>query len=50
MIHQQKYIKELLKKFNMESFKSNDTPIVIATKLDLDEEGKNVKNKYTEND
>ncbi|XP_070050691.1 uncharacterized mitochondrial protein AtMg00810-like [Nicotiana tomentosiformis] len=37
MIHQQKYIKELLKKFNMDSSKSIDTLISIATKLDLDE-------------
>ncbi|XP_016467899.1 secreted RxLR effector protein 161-like [Nicotiana tabacum] len=45
MIHQQKYIKELLRKFNMDSSKSIDTPIAIATKLDLDEEGKNVEHK-----
>ncbi|XP_075080417.1 uncharacterized protein LOC142165926 [Nicotiana tabacum] len=43
MIHQQKYIKELLKKFNMDSSKSVDTPIDIVTKLDLNEEGKNVE-------
>ncbi|XP_070021863.1 uncharacterized protein [Nicotiana sylvestris] len=40
IIHQQKYIKELLKKFNMDSSKTIDTPIVTATKLDLDEERK----------
>ncbi|XP_070005080.1 secreted RxLR effector protein 161-like [Nicotiana sylvestris] len=45
MIHQQKYIKKLLKKFNMNSSKSIDTPISIATKLDLDEEGKSVEHK-----
>nr|XP_016495158.1 PREDICTED: uncharacterized protein LOC107814289 [Nicotiana tabacum] len=45
MIHQQKYIKELLKKFNMESFKSIDTPIAITTKIDLDKEGKIVEQK-----
>ncbi|XP_070035234.1 secreted RxLR effector protein 161-like [Nicotiana tomentosiformis] len=45
MIHQQKYIKELLRKFNMDSSKSIDTPIAIATKLDLDEEGKSVEQK-----
>nr|XP_033517368.1 nucleolar and coiled-body phosphoprotein 1-like [Nicotiana tomentosiformis] len=43
MIHQQTYIKRLWKKFNMKSLKSNDTPIAIATKLDLDEEGKDMK-------
>ncbi|XP_070050221.1 uncharacterized protein [Nicotiana tomentosiformis] len=30
MIHQQKYIKELLKKFNMDSSKCIDTPIAIC--------------------
>ncbi|XP_070032480.1 uncharacterized protein [Nicotiana tomentosiformis] len=45
MIYQQKYIKELLKKFNMDSSKSIGTPISITTKLDLDEEGKNVEQK-----
>ncbi|XP_033508566.1 secreted RxLR effector protein 161-like [Nicotiana tomentosiformis] len=45
MIHQQKYIKELLRKFNMDSSKFIDTPIAIATKLDLDEELKSVKHK-----
>ncbi|XP_075089935.1 secreted RxLR effector protein 161-like [Nicotiana tabacum] len=45
MMHQQKYIKELLKKFNMDSSKSIDTLISIATKLDLDEEGKSVEHK-----
>ncbi|XP_019228663.1 PREDICTED: uncharacterized protein LOC109209783 [Nicotiana attenuata] len=43
MIHQKKYIKELLKKFNMDSSKSIDTPIAIATNLNLDEEGKIVE-------
>ncbi|XP_070050842.1 uncharacterized mitochondrial protein AtMg00810-like [Nicotiana tomentosiformis] len=45
MIHQQKYIKELLKKLNMDSSKSIDTLIATATKLDLDEEGKSVEQK-----
>ncbi|XP_070039294.1 uncharacterized mitochondrial protein AtMg00810-like [Nicotiana tomentosiformis] len=37
MISQQKYIKELLKKFDMESSKTIDTPIDTATRLDMDE-------------
>ncbi|XP_070039893.1 secreted RxLR effector protein 161-like [Nicotiana tomentosiformis] len=45
MIHQQKYIKELLKKFNIDSSKSIDALISISTKLDLDEEGKSVEQK-----
>ena len=38
-IHQQKYIKELLKKCDMNEAKSNDTPIETTTKLDKDEPG-----------
>ena len=38
-IHQQKYIKELLKKYDMNEAKSNDTPIGTTTKLDRDESG-----------
>ena len=38
-IHQQKYIKELLKKYDMNEAKSNDTPIGTTTKLDKDEPG-----------
>ncbi|XP_070049352.1 uncharacterized mitochondrial protein AtMg00810-like [Nicotiana tomentosiformis] len=45
MIHQQKYIKELLKNFNMECSKSIDSPIATAVKLDLDEEEKSVEQK-----
>ncbi|XP_075098945.1 secreted RxLR effector protein 161-like [Nicotiana tabacum] len=45
MIHQQKYIKELLKKFNKESSKSIDTLIATTTKLDINEEGKSVEQK-----
>ncbi|XP_070043165.1 uncharacterized mitochondrial protein AtMg00810-like [Nicotiana tomentosiformis] len=39
MISQQKYIKELLKRFEMESSKLIDTPIATATRLDMDEHG-----------
>ncbi|XP_075101637.1 secreted RxLR effector protein 161-like [Nicotiana tabacum] len=42
MISQQKYIKELLKRFEMESSKTIDTPIAIATHLDMDEAGTHV--------
>ncbi|XP_075082760.1 uncharacterized protein LOC142166898 [Nicotiana tabacum] len=39
MISQQKYIKELLKRFDMESSKIIDTPITTATRLGMDEHG-----------
>ncbi|XP_019233311.1 PREDICTED: uncharacterized protein LOC109213924 [Nicotiana attenuata] len=39
LISQQKYIKELLKRFDMEASKVIDTPIAIATRLDMDESG-----------
>ncbi|XP_070045843.1 uncharacterized mitochondrial protein AtMg00810-like [Nicotiana tomentosiformis] len=37
LIGQQKYIKELLKRFDMEASKVIDTPIATATRLDMDE-------------
>nr|XP_016453182.1 PREDICTED: uncharacterized mitochondrial protein AtMg00810-like [Nicotiana tabacum] len=39
LIGQQKYIKELLKRFDMEASKVIDTPIATATRLDMDEPG-----------
>ncbi|XP_070040320.1 uncharacterized protein [Nicotiana tomentosiformis] len=39
LISQQNYIKELLKRFHMEASKVIDTPIAIATRLDMDEPG-----------
>ncbi|XP_075083275.1 putative mitochondrial protein AtMg00240 [Nicotiana tabacum] len=39
MISRQKYIKELLKRFEMESSKIIDTPIATATLPDMDEPG-----------
>ena len=45
MIHQQKYVKELLKRFDMDNAKEIDTPIATATKLDLDEHGISVDQK-----
>ena len=37
-----KYIKELIKKFNMEDAKTTSTPLSTSTKLDSDEGGKSV--------
>ncbi|XP_070010635.1 uncharacterized mitochondrial protein AtMg00810-like [Nicotiana sylvestris] len=45
MIHQQKYAKELIKKFKMEESKEIDTPITTTTKLDIDEPGSSVDQK-----
>ncbi|XP_021766286.1 uncharacterized protein LOC110730771 [Chenopodium quinoa] len=39
MIHQQKYIKELIKKYKLETAKTNNTPMGIATRLDEDLSG-----------
>jgi len=44
LIHQAKYTKELLKKFNMQDCKIAKTPVSTATKLDKDEKGKSVDN------
>ncbi len=43
MIHQQKYLKELLKKFGMENNKAYDTPVPTSTKLDVDLKGTDVE-------
>ncbi|KAF3654906.1 hypothetical protein FXO37_16246 [Capsicum annuum] len=45
MIHQQKYVKELLKRCSMEEAKDISTPIATATKQDLDETGSDVDQK-----
>ncbi|XP_070027197.1 uncharacterized mitochondrial protein AtMg00810-like isoform X2 [Nicotiana sylvestris] len=45
MIHQQKYAKELIKRFKMEESKEINTPIATATKLDIDEPGSSVDQK-----
>lgn len=42
MIHQQKYVKELQKKYGMEDPKTHSTPIPTATKLDLDLNGRRI--------
>ncbi|XP_070029586.1 secreted RxLR effector protein 161-like [Nicotiana sylvestris] len=39
MISQQKHIKEILRRFEMESSKIIDTPIATSTRLDMDEPG-----------
>ncbi|XP_048494446.2 retrovirus-related Pol polyprotein from transposon RE1 isoform X1 [Beta vulgaris subsp. vulgaris] len=48
MIHHQKYVKELLKKYDFESAKVNHTPMGPATRLDEDPNGKSVnQTNYT---
>ena len=44
-INQAKYIKELLKKYNLENAKSISTPMAVNTKLDSDEKGNSVDPK-----
>ena len=44
-IHQQKYVKELLKRFKMDDAKPIDTPIAPATKLDLEGTGSTIEQK-----
>jgi hypothetical protein len=39
-IHQAKYMKDLMKKFNMAKLKPVSTPMSMAAALDLDENGK----------
>ena len=43
VIHQQKYIKELLKRFGMDSSKPIDTPISPSTKLVMDDGSSPIK-------
>ena len=45
MIHQQKYVKELLKRFGMESAKPMDTPISPSTRLVMDDGSPSVNEK-----
>jgi len=45
MIHQQKYIKELLKKFSMDSSKPIDTPISPSTKLVMDDGSSSIEER-----
>jgi hypothetical protein len=41
-MHQAKYTKDLMKKFNMAELKHVSTPMSTATSLGLDEDGENV--------
>ena len=45
MIHQQKYVNELLKRFGMESAKPMDTPISPSTRLVMDDGSPSVNEK-----
>ena len=45
MIHQQKYVKELIKQFEMESAKPVDTPISPSTRLVMDDGSRSVEEK-----
>jgi len=45
MIHQQKYVKELIKRFGMESAKPIDTPISPSTRLVTDDGSLSVEEK-----
>jgi len=45
-IYQEKYTKEVMKKFNMDNSKKTDTPISYSSKLDNDEKGKKVDKKF----
>jgi hypothetical protein len=42
-MHQAKYTKDLIKKFNMPELKSLSTPVSMATTLDPDENGEVVE-------
>ena len=44
-ISQEKYAKEVVKKYGLENAKEANTPIAIACKLGLDEQGKNVDSR-----
>ena len=41
-IHQSKYVKDLLRRFNMQECSTAKTPMATATKLDADKQGKSV--------
>ena len=45
MIHQHKYVKELIKRFGMESAKPIDTPISPSTRLVMDDGSPSVEEK-----
>ena len=41
-VNQAKYIRELIKKFGLKDAKISKTPMAITTKLEKDEQGKNI--------
>jgi len=45
MIHQQKYVKELIKRFGMETTKPINTPISPSTRLVMDDGSPSVEDK-----
>ena len=46
-INQAKYVRDLLKKYNLEEVKTKSTPMGLSIKLDMDEKGKPVdQTKY----
>ena len=45
LIHQEKYIEKILKKFGFENCKGAATPMSTTTRLDLDSNGKKVNEK-----
>ena len=45
-INQAKYIRDLLKRFNMEEAKTMKTPMSLSIKLDKDEKGKTMDSIY----
>jgi hypothetical protein len=44
-VHQAKYTKDIVRKFNMEDSKAMATPMSTTTTFDADEEGKHVDQK-----
>jgi hypothetical protein len=44
-VHQAKYTKDIMKKFNMDELKLVSTPMSMVTLLDLDENGETVDQK-----
>ena len=44
-VHQSKYLREMLKKFGMQNAKAIGTQMSTSTKLDKDDQGKNVDEK-----
>jgi hypothetical protein len=44
-VHQSKYTKDMMKKFNMDDFKHMSTPMSTATSLDPDENGQAIEQR-----